>query len=440
MLEKVRETIRKYNMLSEGEAVLCCLSGGADSVTLLLCLYELEYKVSAVHVNHCLRGEESDSDERFCRELCLSLGVPLVVKRVDVNACRAQIGGSTEEAARALRYKAFESCGFDKIATAHTLSDSFETALFNIARGTGAKGLCGIPAVRDKYIRPLISCTREEVEAFLTARGQSWVTDSTNLSDDYSRNRIRHTVIPVLKSLNSDAEHAFERLSNSVAEDDALLYKYARELLENARCREGYRCDVLSTAPYPVLSRAVILLFKENGLRYDSEHISEVCGLIASGGKICLQGSIYAVASQGVFRITALEDDASFCKTVEGDCEFEVFGKVVKAEITEKAQIDNKINKLFTYIALDYDKIKGVISVRNRLAGDRIRLSGRGCTKSIKKLFSESVPAERRDKVLLLCDDEGVAAVEGFGAAERCQVSDGTERVLLFGIKKLSCH
>ena len=436
MLDKLRETIAKYSMISEGETVLCCLSGGADSVTLLLCLSELGINVSAIHINHCLRGEESDRDEQFCRELCEKLGVPLEIRRIDVMSYCKQNGLSTEEGARKLRYEAFEQSSCDRIATAHTLSDSLETAIFNLARGTGAKGLCGIPPVRDRFIRPLIACTREEVEQFLTERGQCWVTDSSNLSDDYSRNRIRHSVVPVLKSFNPDVEHSFERLSRSLSDDDAFLFDMAGELLERAHCELGYKCDELSKAAYPVLSRAMILLLKEHHIRYDNEHISLLCQLVSTGGKLCLSGDIYAVASLNCFRITSIKLEDNFSLTAIPPCKLEIFGKTVTLEITKKAQLDNKINNLFTYIVSDYDKIKGVISVRNRLAGDSVRLSGRGCTKSIKKLFSESVALEQRSRVLLLCDGEGIVSVEGFDTAERCQVDDRTERVLLFGIKK----
>lgn len=436
MLDKVRETIRKYDMLKEGKAVLCGLSGGADSVTLLLCLCELGYEVSAVHVNHHLRGEEADRDEVFCRELCKRLGVPLSVEHIDVKGYCEVTGDSCEEGARKLRYEVFERSSIERIATAHTLSDSLETAVFNLARGSGAKGICGIPPVRGRFVRPLICCTREEIEQFLRSRGQDWVTDSTNLSDDYSRNRIRHGVIPVLKALNTDAEHAFERLAVSLRADDEYLFREAAKLLGDAESWNGCSIGKLKEAAEPVLSRAVILLLGRNGLPYDSARVNELCGMIRGGtGRVCLSRDIYALASGGEFRIAALTESTDECVTVTEGGKYELCGKQISIVISDKKQIDHKINKLFTYIALDYAKIKGVISVRTRRSGDSIRLQGRGCTKTLKKLFSESVPLEKRGSVLLLCDEDGAAAVEGFGAAERCAVDDTTETVLLFGIR-----
>ena len=433
MIGTVRNTIEQYGMIQEGETVLCGLSGGADSVTLLLCLKELGYSIRACHVNHLLRGAESDRDEQFCCELCERLGVRLDVIRVDVRAlCEAE-GLSVEEAARRLRYQAFESLGCTKTATAHTLSDSMETALFNLARGTGAKGLCGIPPVRDGYIRPLIACSREEIEQFLSERGQGYVTDSTNLEDDCSRNIIRHRVIPVLKEIDPAAERAFARLSRSLAEDNAYLEGEARRLLEDASREGGYDSRRLASAGRPLLSRAVIMLLRREGLRYDEGRIGELCRMIGEGGKLCLSGSTFALCSGGVFRIAVLSEPQDEEVSVPGTGSYELCGRAAEIIITEKEQFDNKVNKLLTYLSLDYGKIRGELVIRTRRAGDSIRPAGRGCTKSLKKLFYENIPAEKRADTLLLCDAEGVIAVEGIGVSERAAVSEDTEKLLLFG-------
>ncbi len=195
MLETVKQTIEDYHMLNPGEPVLAALSGGADSVALLRALLALGYPVRAFHLNHCLRGAESDRDEAFCRALCERLGVPLTVERIDVGAQTA--GEGIEAAARRIRYERLVAAAQGaKIATAHTADDNLETMLFHLARGTGPKGLAGIPPVRGDIIRPLIGAERAQVEAYLSELGQDFVTDSTNLSDDYTRNRIRHEVVP----------------------------------------------------------------------------------------------------------------------------------------------------------------------------------------------------------------------------------------------------
>ena len=199
MLETVKRTIAAYAMLAPGERVLVALSGGADSVALLLVLRELGYLVRAFHLNHCLRGAESDRDEEFCRTLCARLGVELAVERVDVAAAAVQQGTGVEETERRVREEwRDEGAKGEKIATAHTADDNLETVLFHLARGAGAKGLAGIPPVRGQVVRPLLDVGRTQIEAYLAGLGQDYVTDSTNADDAYTRNRIRHTVVPVL--------------------------------------------------------------------------------------------------------------------------------------------------------------------------------------------------------------------------------------------------
>ena len=187
MKDKVLDTITTHGMLHPGDAVTVALSGGADSMALLsvMCALaeRLSVSVSAMHINHCIRGAESDSDEEFCRRSCADMGVPFSAVRVDVPAHVKATGLSTEEAARELRYEALFGCD-GLIATAHNMCDNAETVLFNITRGTGIRGICGIPYVRGRIIRPLLDVSREEIEAYLAEKGLSYVTDSTNLSDD----------------------------------------------------------------------------------------------------------------------------------------------------------------------------------------------------------------------------------------------------------------
>ena len=224
MLEIVKHTIEAHQMLTPGEAVLVALSGGADSTALLRALLLLGYPVRAFHLNHCLRGAEAERDEAFCRSLCARLQVPLTVSRADIRAESVQRGESIETAARHIRYeRLFAAAGEGRIATAHTADDSVETVLFHLARGTGPEGLTGIPPVRGQLVRPLIETTRADVEDFLRQLGQDYVTDSTNADDRYTRNRIRHAVIPVLREINPALPDAVTRLSGLLRQDNAYL-------------------------------------------------------------------------------------------------------------------------------------------------------------------------------------------------------------------------
>ena len=203
-LDKVKETVSKYEMLQPGEKVLLGVSGGCDSSVLLHLMSFLSTQwgltLEAAHVNHNLRGPESLRDERFVRSMCREYGIKLHVMNADVRAYAEEHRLCEEEAGRELRYQFFEHCAKrmgkgTKIATAHTLSDCAETFLFNMARGTGLSGLCGIPPVRGDIIRPLIETTRNQIEAFCAEQGIPYITDSSNLADNYARNRIRHSAV-----------------------------------------------------------------------------------------------------------------------------------------------------------------------------------------------------------------------------------------------------
>ena len=207
MLKKIIATIEKYGMLNDVRKVTVALSGGADSVCLLSVLNELKdkygYALSAVHVNHQLRGDESERDERFTVKLCEQFSVPITVERIDVKALSEEKKESIELVARNARYDLFKTVGDGGVvATAHTADDNLETVLYNTIRGSGLKGICGIPPKRDIFIRPLILTTRKAIEEYCALKNIKYVTDSTNLEDCYTRNKIRHNVIPVLKEIN----------------------------------------------------------------------------------------------------------------------------------------------------------------------------------------------------------------------------------------------
>ena len=211
MLDKALSAVEKYNMLSPGAAVIAAVSGGADSMAMLLFLMKISERYSlsltVAHVNHGLRGEEARRDEEYVRSFCEKNSLRFEVLHADVATLAKQSGETCEECGRRVRYEFFESIDKNaKIATAHTASDNAETMLFNLARGSSLKGLCGIPPVRGNIIRPLIFCTREDIEVFCRENSLDFVTDSTNLTLDYSRNKIRHIAVPALKEINSAFE------------------------------------------------------------------------------------------------------------------------------------------------------------------------------------------------------------------------------------------
>ena len=242
--QQARLSLQQHNMLSPGDHVVVGLSGGADSVALLhwLCGLrdELRLALTAAHVNHGLRGEESDADEAFCRKICVRWQVPIEVRRVE-------FAKFTEEAGRDARYAFFASLGGGRVALAHTLSDRAETFLLNVARGTSLRGLCSIPPVRGRIIRPLIDCTRAQVEGYCAAQGLEYRRDSTNEDNAYRRNYLRNEVLP---KLGWNPEQ-LRRMFAALEADEAYLAEQAAELddilaapaaLKNRALRQMLEC------------------------------------------------------------------------------------------------------------------------------------------------------------------------------------------------------
>ncbi len=305
---RVTEALTSFGMLEACRSVTVGLSGGADSCALLGTLYslreELGIELSACHINHSLRGAESDRDEMFARELCDKLGVPAEVYRIDV---RSAVGKheSIEQAARRLRYECFEKARErfgSVIATAHTANDNAETVLMNMIRGTGTKGLAGIPPVRDGMIRPLILCTREQTEDYCRKNGIEYVTDSTNLEDDCTRNRIRHNVLPLLKEFNPSFIAAVSRMTRAVGEDEDFMAQYAAEYAEKARTEGGYDSRRLKELHPAVRFRIIAAVLKENGIEPSALRISQCEELIFRGmGRVNLCKDRFAYVRKKVF-------------------------------------------------------------------------------------------------------------------------------------------
>ncbi len=261
-------------MISRGDHILAGVSGGADSVCLLLILYELRARLgitlSAVHVNHGIR-EEAGEDAAFTADLCGQLGIPFYLREIDVPSAKAQTGMSEEEAARLLRYEAFEQLqkdiSADKIAVAHNACDQAETMIMNMARGSGLRGMTGIRSVRGTIIRPLLSTDRQEIEDYLQAAGRDYVTDRTNLEDEHTRNRIRHHLLPLLtESVNAGAVRHMGELSSDLAQISDFLDRMADDYLSANACYKsdnaGGRSYIVELGPFreldPVVQKAVI--------------------------------------------------------------------------------------------------------------------------------------------------------------------------------------
>lgn len=423
MINKIKNTIKKYDMLSYDETVAVAFSGGADSTALLDILHKSGIKVSAIHVNHMIRGAEADGDEEFCRKFCKERDIPFFCHRIDVPREAKKSGEGLEEAARRLRYAAIEETvkkeGISKVATAHHADDNAETVIFNIVRGSGAKGGCGIPPVRDIYIRPLIDITREEVILYCKENSLEYVTDSTNLSTDYTRNYIRHEIMPRLREINPLVSSALGRFSSLLRSDE--------EALESLVPEKGTDRQTLAALPDALLSRYIRKRCEEMGVSPSAVSIQCLRNAIRQGQRYLITDmgkDIVGVCDRNslIFRKKITEDTQMHFIMEDGFASLDGSGVICIAKDSQTAReyiCGNTVTK--TRIAAD--KIKGGLYIRNRRDGDKYRYGG--MTHSLKKLFnSRKIPVEERSHIPLVCDEEGIVWIPGFAPADRVKTDN----------------
>ena len=432
MLNKVLATINRYSMLRDVQEVAVALSGGADSVCLLYVLLELRqkfgYSLSAIHINHQLRGDESDRDERFVRALCKSLDVPLVVERAEVSLLAESQGKSIELAARDLRYEVFARCCKGVVATAHSADDNLETVIYNMTRGSGLKGICGIPPKRDIFIRPLIACTRIEIEDYLKNARLDFVTDSTNLSDEYTRNKLRHRVVPVLKEINCAVPQKVYDMCENLREDEDFLAMTARKIYILCLKNGELDAELLKIQHSAIAKRVILYYFEEAlGRSLDRLHLNLCYSVLSEGGRTEITRDLFACCYGGKFYVVDEKEGREDALSVTAE----------DLLITD----EEKVNKKFLKNAIDCDKIVGSLVFRYRKESDSIRVNGRHCTKTLKKLFNEQkIPAHKRDSIPVVVDDVGVVWVYGIGADERVAVDSDTKKAKIFSVKRIYNH
>lgn len=445
-------------MLSGGETVIVGLSGGADSVALLCALDELKDRfgisLHAVHVDHGIRGETASRDRIYCEKLCEKMGIGISVFREDIPRLAAEKGIGLEQCGRERRYELFAQAAslFDnaKIATAHTLSDSCETVLFNIARGCGSGGLVGIPAVRGNIIRPLITSLRSDTEAYCSEHGIEYMTDETNSDTAYTRNLIRIGIIPAFLRINPDFAGSVQRLSALVSDEHSYIERQADALYRRARTDGGLDAALLAEADIALVRRAVIRLISEiTGITPQYRHVGLVCDMIFSktSGAVELNKQNTVRVSPGTVGIVLTSSEngkkAGFNAVLSTGNIPLADGRTAVITVCGRNIYDDNMNiSLWQYKnALDYDIIKidfekdGLL-LRNRHDGDRIALAGRHCTHKVKKLLCDAhILPEKRDNMMLIERAGGIIWLEGFGAAEGFQVKKDTKNVIYIDIE-----
>ncbi len=445
MVTKIKETLRKYNMISPGEHVLCALSGGVDSSVLLRVLVSLQdefsLKISAAHLNHMLRGEDAMRDERFAGELCKELGVELVCERCDVASEAESSGESLETAARRVRYnflsRAKKALGADKIATAHNANDNLETMLLNLTRGSGIDGMCGIPHVRDDIIRPMLGVTRAEIESFAKEHGISFCEDATNAEVEYSRNKLRHLVVPVLLDINEKAVENAYRASSIMSGEVEVLESLAASEVEVEVLKDGVSCKAskLCTAKEVLAGRVLRNMAKiasgDEAYSLEHKHIKDVLSLAASSHpskSVSLpEGLVARKEYEKIVLSKASEiQELPEIRLSEGEIAFGEY--TISVRLTEK---DRNIHNSLNTFCVSCDKISDKLVVRSRKTGDYIRLPKRP-TKTLKKLFiEEKIPEAKRGYVPVIADGQSVVAVSGIGINEEYMAKNGEKAVCI---------
>jgi len=447
--ESLARAVSMYGML-DVKGVLVGFSGGADSTALLRLLVPLCRErgiyLAALHVHHGIRGDEADRDADFCRRECESLGVDFDTQYFDVPDIAEKSGKGIEETARICRYQAFvdkvrSDSRLDCIATAHNADDNAETVIFNLARGCGSDGLCGIPPVRCEkgipVIRPLIYCTKADIVAYLEGIGAEYIFDSTNDDTAYRRNFIRHEIMPRLCELNPSFFEATARMTRaSIRNRDYLDSETKRFLSDNYK--NGIPVSVVADSHPAIASRAIARMIADvTDAVPESVHIENVISLAKTGrngSSLSLCQNVRAVIDAGVLRFTNEEKRTAprFMYPVgEGVTRFDTHGfAVISAQTAEdfaNLQKNNEtlqnIYKLSISTRLNFDKINGTLFVRSRRDGDAYVFGG--MTRKLKKLYNDrKLPISLRETLPIFCDGEGIVWVPGFLCADRVKGSD----------------
>lgn len=444
--QKALCALRQYSLFSQGDRIAVGVSGGADSVALLRFLVALRpqfgWDLVVCHIHHGLRGAEADRDECFVRALAEQLGLPCAVSRIDAAALALRDHISVEEAGRMARYAFFTQTAGEggRIATAHTLDDSIETVLMNLVRGTGLRGLCGIPRIRGNIVRPLLDCTRAEVEDYLGALGQPYCTDSTNLTDDYTRNRIRHDILPRLCALNPNFPGAMARMLPRLAAQQALTDCLAAQSAQqlHAACG-GLSRQGLSALPEPVYDRLLLRLLEQNRLPVSAAAVERMTETLRTGGKLDLAARSWFFVAQGDLAAVIYAPPGGIPPVPVPLPQEETpvilpFSpqKSLKLTLCNKivANTSEKFNISLLKYAIDCDRIKGYSFMRTRRPGDTF-IVGKKQLSLGEAWAAAGIPALLRPALMVLADEQGVLWAEGIGSSSRAAVTENTKQYVI---------
>lgn len=438
--DKFIGALKDYSMIQNGDKIIVAVSGGADSMCLLHLLNgiktEKKLELTVAHVNHCLRGDESDLDEKLVKSVCESLGIEYKSIRVDVRKEANEQKKGIEEVARNIRYSFFEELVGNtnaKIATAHNLSDNVETILFNLTRGTSPKGVIGIKPVRDNIIRPLIYISKVDITSFCQENNILYREDKSNNDTVYTRNKIRHLVIPVLKEINSNFEGNMQRLvmqEKMQAEYIAKQVKLAKDkCLIDENCYSVQELKELDTV---IFNELIADLLPTN---VDTRKIGLIFDIVnKSSGTVEIKDNFRARIIGDKLLIG--EEEKENDELIEWNIPF-AFGEVITPfgdkftiKLLQGKEIKNS-GKWFKKL-INYDTINKSTVIRFRNSADKFVTYGNNFQKSYKKLMQErQIPKNNRNKLLILANDDEILWIDKVGASNIAACNKTTKQAIL---------
>ncbi len=455
VLSGFNAVIKKYSLdslMKSSGTVIAAYSGGADSSCLLHLLHGYctanGISLAAAHVNHMIRGDDADADEQFCRDECARLNIPLYVKKADVPALSRESGRGLEEAAREVRYEFFQELAEKYgavIATAHNADDNSETLIFNILRGSGLRGLGGISPIRDKaYIRPLIELSGEEIRSFCAENGIKYVYDKTNSDIDYTRNKIRHKIMPLLREIVPNPEKSVTKLTFMARRDEDFISGCAKKQLDS---RDRISRSEFSSTHDAVLSRMLIMLYDRlaEDSTIEEKHVSEIIRLARGKqgeSELSIPGGIVAKITRECVYFVKNRGESGYNKST-GEVVFRypddgaVFDNgLYRVEFSQNEHnfhqfndnIDENIYKLSILRTFHFDTIKDVLEIRYRREGDSY-VYGK-MRRKVKKLFiDKKLSAEEKSLTPIICDREGILMVPPYPLRDGVSSKNGEDNL-----------
>jgi len=457
--DRILDTINKYKLIEKGEGVVVGVSGGPDSVCLLHVLNSLsenlKLRLFAVHINHMLRGEEADADQKYVESLCEKLGVPLYVRSFDIGGIAAREGISLEEAGREIRYREFDKIsrdvGADKIAVAHNRNDQAETVLMNIMRGTGMDGLKGMDFKRGNIVRPLLEIDRKDIEEYCRIHSLNPRTDSSNLESLYTRNKIRLELIPHMSRLSgTDITESLFRMSRLIKEDSEFIEDAAiQAFCESTSAKDaGEICldvEKLKKNPPAILKRVIRLAVREikgNLKGIENVHVEKAVDLCINGqtGKqIHLPSGLKISKSYNVLKISKIKDlkkTPAFCEQVKipGTTVIEHLDAVLTADILPNDgdfSFQGNVKNRSLVQFFDYNRLYDGIYIRNRKNGDVFKPYKSNGTKKLKEYFIDcKIPKEIRDEIPVIACGNEIVWIIGHKISDKFIVTENTKNIL----------